>query len=197
MKLVVISVSIIFIFGGCGVDTSSSAEDSKSSVKIIDDGSDTNSSTNVDDNSSSTDGTDNIPDAPASSSNFNVKDATFDKQACSIENGYKVLIDSSFDPNATPDDDNGMEIESRYAYNTDVEATKVYIFYPKLTQKKKFRSVNVYSENYRFGFDEAWIANSHTIYVRLAKDGAGHYSCYRYELNSLTGSSITGTKVYR
>jgi len=197
MKLVVISVSIIFIFGGCGVDTSSSAEDSKSSVKIIDDGSDTNSSTNVDDNSSSTDGKDNIPDAPASNNNFDMKDATFDAKACSIENGYNVLSDSSFDPNATPDDNNGIEIESRYAYNTDVEATKVYIFYPNLTQEMKSRNVNVYSENYRFGFDEAWIANSNTVYVRLAKDGIGHYSCYRYELNSLTGSSITGTKVYR
>ena len=197
MKLVVISVSIIFIFGGCGVDTSSSAGDSKSSVNIIEDGADTNSSSGVDDNSSSTDGKDNIPDGPVSSSNFNIKDAIFDKQACSIGNGYQVLIDSSFDPNATPDNDNGIEIESRYAYNTDVEATKVYIFYPILTQDKVFRNVNVYSENYRFGFDKAWISNVNTIYIRLAKDGAGHYSCYRYELNSLIGTELKSTKVYR
>jgi len=198
MKLVAISLTIIFIFGGCGVETSSSVGDSETSTKIIKDGSvsDSNSSSSID-NNSSIDGKDKLLDSPVSSSNFNMKDALFDEKACSIENGYNVLSDSSFDPNATPDDDNGIEIESRYAYNTDVEATKVYIFYPKLTQEMKSRNVNVYSENYRFGFDEAWIANSHTVYVRLAKDGIGHYSCYRYELNSLTGSAITGTKVYR
>jgi len=202
MEKIAISLSIVLIFGSCGVETNSSTKKSESS--IVDDGStvisgntDTNSSDVFDKNDTRDDG-DNTPiDTPSSSSNFNMKDATFDKQACSIENGYNVLSDSSFDPNATPDDDNGIEIESRYAYNTDVEATKIYIFYPKLTQEIKSRNVNVYSENYRFGFDEAWIANSHTVYVRLAKDGIGHYSCYRYELSSLTGSAIMGTKVYR
>ena len=194
MKLVVISLSIIFVFGGCGVETSSSAEKS-SSTDIQGDITDSNSSSDITDTNSSSDV--NSTESPVSNSNFDMKDATFDAQSCSIENGYNVLSDSSFDPNATPDDNNGIEIESRYAYNTDVEATKVYIFYPNLTQEMKSRNVNVYSENYRFGFDEAWIANSNTVYVRLAKDGIGHYSCYRYELNSLTGSSITGTKVYR
>lgn len=196
MKLVALSLSIIFIFGGCGVETSSSASASQSSIDDIDGTSDDNNSS--DDDNASSDDIDDSTDYQGSSSNFDMKDATFDEKACSIENGYNVTQDSSFDPNATPDDDNGLEIESRYAYNTDVEATKVYIFYPDLTQEKISRNVNVYSENYRFGFDEAWIANdTNTVYIRLAKNGAGIYGCYRYELDSLNGESIQSTKVYR
>lgn len=200
MKRISLSLSIILMFGACGVETSSSSK--VVSAKTTDSVSDSNSSTVSDSNSSTVSDNNQTSsgngDSVASSSNFDMKDATFDAQACSIDNGYRVISDSSFDPNATPDDSNGIEIESRYAYNSDVEATKIYIFYPDLTQEIKSHNVNVYSENYRFGFNEAWLANSNNIvYVRLAKNGVGHYACYRYELNSLTGTSVQSTKVYR
>ncbi|MEA3227549.1 MAG: hypothetical protein U9P38_00590 [Campylobacterota bacterium] len=132
-----------------------------------------------------------------SSSNFDMKYATFDEKACSIVNGYNVISDSSYDPNATSDDDNGIEISSKYAYTSDLEATKIYIFYPTLTQELLNQTTNVFSDNYRFGFNNAWVANDNkTVYVRLAKDDAGNYGCHRYELDSLTGS-IQSTKVYR
>jgi len=198
MKLVAVCLSIVFIFSSCGVETNSSVTNSKDST-IVGELPENNTS-----DINSSDGTD-IPDSDinnpnntiGSSSNFDMKDATFDEKACSISYGYNVRFDSSFDPNSTSDDDNGIEIESRYAYNTDVEATKIHIFYPNLTQNLLENMVNVYSDNYRFGFNEAWIANDNKIiYVRLAKNGAGHYGCHRYELNSLTGS-VESTKVYR
>jgi len=198
MKLVSLSLSIILMFGACGVETSSSGGTAEGSTDTIIDNNGTNVPISDDDNISNGGDTPSSDDPISSSSNFDMKDATFDQQACSIENDYNVISDSSFDPNATPDDDNGVEIESRYAYNTDVEATKIYLFYPNLTKEMVSRNVNVYSENYRFGFNEAWIANNdNIIYIRLAKNGAGIYSCYRYELNSLTGSSIQSMKVYR
>lgn len=193
MRSIWFSLVIVF-FVGCGVLTDSSNNTYVGPGGGDGNGNDTDSNTSTDTNTSTDDG--HIGD-----SIFDTSDATYDKQACLIDSTYVVMTDSSFDPLSTNDEENGIEISSRYDYNADVEETQVSIFYPELTQNKVGQSVIVYADNvdtYRFGFDQSWVGNENkTVYVMTPKGFTRYYGCYRYELSSLNGTEITSTKVYR
>ena len=198
MKVLVLIFVTVFFFG-CGVETNSSVGNPTSTT-----GDDTGTGTDTGDSNDSniTDPTDDnggtIVIDDSSDSGFNKTDAEQDSSACIINDTYKVIDDSSFDPLANSDLANGLELASQYNFSTDLEATKVALFYPELTVTKLDKNVHLYEENYRLSFDKAWTSNSLArVYIRTPLDINGAYSCYRYDLDSLSGDSITKTKVYR
>lgn len=204
MKKIVLVFFIIISFSACGVETDSSASTKNTSGVDGSDttgGTDNNTSGDGDGTDNTGGGTKNPTDVTPTGSNsgFDTKDALFDKNACTLESGYNVISDSSFDPLSTADIDSGVEINSAYPYTADLEATKVALFYPTLTKSLIGQFVNVYAtQYYRFAFDKAWLGNSDkTIYVRPPKGNALYYGCYRFELNSLDAGTITSTKVFR
>ena len=182
---------------GCGVSTDSSTSNSTGNggtVVVVDD----DDTTNIDGDDNSTDNGDGTVDivVDTSGEGFDKVDATLDPNACKIDDTYQVIFDSSFDPLSAVDNDNGVEVASKYDYSIDLEATKVAMFYPDLNVGLMGTQANVYEELYRFGFDKSWVSNNLTsIYIRTPDLNDIGYGCYRYELTSLT--SITKTKVYR
>jgi len=197
--LVLVFVTVFFL--GCGINTNSSVGYSSSESDLgIDD--DTNTSTDTDNNTTTDDTTDGdggtvIVD-DSSDSGFSQTDAQEDPNACIINDTFKVIEDSSFDPNAVADYENGLELASQYDYSPDLEATKVALFYPDLGTLLLDQTIHVYEDYYRLSFDKAWSSsNLPRVYIRTPKDIFGAYSCYRYELDSVSDDSITKTKVYR
>lgn len=183
-----------FLLIGCGVDTSSSADN----TEIPTDSDDDNSSTDDDNNNSDDQNSSVVVDGDSSSAGFSTTDAEEDANACNLTDTYKVITDSSFDPSSAADATNGVAILSQYAYTTDVEATKVALYYPSLTATKVDTQLYVYEDNYQLNYDKAWQTNvDANVYVRTPQNEYGIYSCYRYALDSLSDGSITKTKVYR
>jgi hypothetical protein len=193
MKVLVFVIMSIFIIG-CGVNTDSSDGQLPSSST---DGNGTDSNTS--DTNGTTDGNGSTVTVDDSSdSGFSKTDAEEDSNACVINGVFQTLDDSSFDPNAAADATKGVEIASQYAYSTDLEATKVVLFYPTLSAAKLDSQYHIYEDNYRFSYNKAWSSNNVArVYIRTPKDIYGAYSCYRYELDSQSGDQITKTKVYR
>jgi hypothetical protein len=200
---------MIFLFAGCGVSTDSSPDLVSTDTTLTTDSNtsvdDLNSTTN-DENvtvgktntSSLTGGTATITVVDLSLAGFDKTGAVLDSKACTLDDTYSVIIDSSFDPNSVFDVVSGLEVSSKYDFTTDLEATNVALYYPKLTQPLLGQNVNIYEDYYRIGFDKAWYGNADgSVYVRTPKDSSNSNSCYRYALNSKDGTSITRTKVYR
>jgi hypothetical protein len=201
MKNFLLPLLLLSSFYGCGVETDSS---SNSTTYITDGELDDNSSQTQDsltDGTSSInpDGSINVDSGTISNNGFSTADALYDSSACLVNDTYLAIDDSSFDPLSNVDVENGIEINSDYPYDSDVEETKVAIYYPRLTQPLINKSINVYSDTfYRFGFDEAWVDNENqTIYIRTPRGDKNYNICYRYTLNSLVATTITPTKVYR
>lgn len=190
MKLLVL-VFITVLFLGCGVNTDSSLGGSTTSN--TDDN--TSDPINGDDDDNNSGG---VVVVDPSDSGFDKTDAEEDPNACIINDTFQAIDDSSFDPNAAADAQNGLTVTSQYLYSVDLEATKVALFYPELTNTKQDSNLHIYEDHYQFSFDKAWLTNANArVYIRTPKDIYGVYSCYRYELDSLSGDSITKTKVYR
>jgi hypothetical protein len=210
LSIVVLLLSLL----GCGVSTSSSPDIISSSSVSDDNGSDINTTiddanTTVDDNTTdgSGDGSNTISPPPINNlldnngieSDFDTTGAVEDSAACELSSDYEIAFkDSSFDPLATENISNGLELGSMLNYDAVVEQTEVAIFAPKLTQTLVGKRINVYGTGYWLGFDSAWVSNAKkTVYIRTPKDTNGYYGCYRYVLNSSDAKAITGTKVYR
>jgi len=188
---------LMFFFHACGVDSSSSS----AVISQSSDGTDS-ATTTVDVNTSDTNTTDSNTSTTtvvdSTVSGFSKTDAEEDANACLISDIYHFIEDSSFDPNAVADATNGVDITSQYAYSADLEATKVVLYYPSLSTVLLSEVIHVYEENYMFSFDKAWSANTlSNVYVRTPKDIFGAYGCYRYDLSSVSGTTIQKTKVYR
>ena len=193
---VLVFVLMTLLFVGCGVESDSS-DGTLTSSSGTGGGTDTNDTNGTDNNDTNSSGGTVVVSDP-SSSGFDKTDAEEDSNACIINAVFQTLDDSSFDPLAAADSVNGVEIASQYAYSTDLDATKVVLFYPNLSAALLDQQLHIYEDNYRFSYDKAWSSNNiATVYIRTPKDSNGAYSCYRYELDSLSGSSITKTKVYR
>jgi hypothetical protein len=201
---------LMFFFHACGVDSSSSStivpqssEGTNSATTTVDiNTSDTNTSdTNTSDTNTTTDTnstTTTIVIDDSTVSGFSKTDAEEDTNACSISGSYHFIEDSSFDPNAVADAINGVDITSQYSYSANLEATKVVLYYPSLSVTLLDEKIHVYEDNYMFSFDKAWSSNALSkVYVRTPKDIYGAYSCYRYDLSSVSGTTIQKTKVYR
>jgi hypothetical protein len=197
---------------GCGVSTSSSPDIISDSSVPDDNGSDINTTiddTNTTGDSNITDDTgdgdntipptNNLLDNNGINSDFDTTSAVLDSSACELSSDYEIAFkDSSFDPLATENISNGLELGSMLNYDAVVEQTEVAIFAPKLTKSLVGKRINIYGSGYWLGFDEAWVGNAKkTVYVRTPKDTNGYYGCYRYVLNSSDASLVTSTKVYR
>ena len=196
MKSIWILFLMIFLVG-CGVDTDSSAHSTKSS------------SSDSDSNTSDSNGTDNGSDdnddgisVDTSSNTLDKTDAEFDANACILNDTYQAISDSSFDPVAQADIENGVELSSTLPYSLDnlEDGALVVLYYPDLVKERKGQFVNVYvGDDYRFSFDNAWLLNDDkTVYVKTpAASAAGKPSCYRFELSSSDATGISSVKVYR
>ncbi len=192
--MVLVFVTVIFL--GCGVDTDSNGGYVTSNTNNTNTDTDTNTSDDSNNTTSGGGGTVIVDDS--SSSGFSKSDAELDPNACIINGIFQVIDDSSFDPNAAADYENGLEITSQYPYSSDLEATKVAIFYPNIGALLLDQTIHAYEEFYIFSFDKAWISSDlPRVYIRTPKDIYDAYSCYRYDLDSVSNDSITKTKVYR
>ncbi len=190
MKLVLLIFITVF-FLGCGVETDSSLGNSTNTSNTDDNTTDSTDGNNNDNNNS-------VVVVDPSSSGFDKTDAQEDPNACTINDTFQAIDDSSFDPNAAADAPNGLTVTSQYLYSVDLEATKVALFYPDLTNTKQDSNLHIYEDHYQFSFDKAWVTNANArVYIRTPKDIYGVYSCYRYELDSVSDGSVTKTKVYR
>ena len=200
MKVFVLFLLSFFLLA-CGVETNSSSLHNSETG-------DTNSSTDTGDNDENGGDNDNNDGSTGSggttvvvdgsSNGFDKVDAINDANACIINGTFQVINDSSYDPNAVADSLNGLELASQYPFSSDLEATKVALFYPSLSLPLLNEVVHVYEDNYRLSFDKAWSsATLPSVYIRTPKSSTGFYSCYRYDLDSLSGSTIVKTKVYR
>lgn len=186
---------LFFSLTACGVDTSSSKSTSSSTGTTTTTGAGTDAGTGTTTNVSG--GTVTVVDK-STGSGFSKKDAKFDANACILNTTFKVIEDSSLGANATADAKNGLTILSQYPFSSDIPSTQVALFYPPLKVGLLNKKVYIYEDNYRLGFDKAWYSNTlGNVYIRTPKDTNGAYSCYRYELNSVSGNAITKTKVYR
>ncbi len=195
MRYLLVVLSFVLVISGCGVATSSSvSSETSSDVNLtIDENLTVEDNATIEDNVTVT-----PPNEDQVNSVFDTSGAEQDQNACIVDSVFNFLKDTSFDPLSSADLVNAIEISSKYDYNSDVELTEAVIFYPNLTQSVLSRSVTVYADGYRFGFDESWVANGQrTIYVRTPKIGSLYYGCYRYLLNSIDATLITPTKVYR
>jgi hypothetical protein len=203
MKFSVLSV-LAYLLLGCGIDTSSSSEVVVQNSTIIDTTVDTNNS--IDTNSTDTNSTDTNTSSTtttvvvddSTTSGYSKTDAEEDVNACLFNDTFQILSDSSFDPNAVADTTNGVDITSQYPYSSDLTATTVVLYYPSLSVGLQNETIHIYEDNYVFSFDKAWSSNElSSVYIRTPKDIYGAYSCYRYDLSSVSGTSISKTKVYR
>ena len=190
---------LVFFLHACGVDSSSSSAvipQSSSDINASDiNVTDANAS---DANTSDTNTSTTVVVDDSTVSGFSKTDAQEDTSACLLSDTYNFIEDSSFDPNAVADATNGVDITSQYAYSADLEATKVVLFYPSLSTTLLGESIHIYEESYMFSFDKAWSSNTlSSVYVRTPQDIFGAYSCYRYDLSSVSGTTIQKTKVYR
>lgn len=129
---------------------------------------------------------------------FDTTDALLDEQACSEINDYNMLSHSALQVEKSEDTTNGIAIASEYPKGESLDDSQVQIFYPMLESTLDSESVIVFQDNYYFVFDKSWTKNSKkTIYVRTPKNEKDLYSCYRFELNFSTSTSVNGTKVFR
>jgi len=200
MKVFVLFLSAYLLLG-CGVDTSSSSsslQQSDGSTNTDGTTTDTGTTTDENDTTGTNDGGTTVIVDESTSAGFSQADAELDVNACIINGTFQAISDSSFDPNSIADSANGLEIASQYPYSTDLEATKVALFYPTLKSLPLDQVIHIYEDNYRLSFDKAWSSNDiPKVYIRTPKDSNGAYSCYRYDLDSINGDTITKTKVYR
>lgn len=220
------SLLLILVLAGCGVETDSNAIPLVNSGSLISGEVNTSASSSVDTNQSAgvdtnvtnneingtindsnetVDGnvssvvSDDKPDnVIGSDAGFEMNDAELDENACIINSAYSAISDTSLDPISTTDSKNSLEISSKYPYNTDVDLTKVALFFPELTVPVSATSVIVYEDKFRFGFDRAWVDNvNKNIYIRTPKVNGRFFKCYRYSLDSILSENIKAVKVYR
>jgi len=189
--LIVVLITVLFL--GCEVNTDSSASSAPGANPGDGPGDEPGTGPGDDPDDNST-----VPILDPSGSRFDKRDAIYDDNACIINELYQAISDSSFDPNAAGDSIHGVTLLSQYPYDVDLEATKVTLFYPDLTGTKRDSSLYIYETDYQVGYDKAWETNANAwVYVRTPPSAYGLFSCYRYELDTLSGGSITKTKVYR
>ncbi len=126
-------------------------------------------------------------------------DAIKDQNACIINSTYEnIMLDSSFDPEETLDDENGIAISSFLAYDPNSAKTEVAVYYPDLESTPSGNQIVITESMYRVGYDTKWASNTEkTIYVRTPRYlESNYYGCYRYTL-SLDKASVVAQKVYR
>lgn len=203
LKVIFSLLFVGFMFVGC-VDTDSSSRtstvDTDNNTSV---GDDTNTTTGDDNNTS--DGDDNYddiePNADQENSDYDTRGAILDPNACRITDIYsETLLHSSFAPGRESDVENGIEIGSRYPHSTNIELTRVALFYPRLIQSPIERSVSISKPTYVLSFDQSWVGNAEKrVYVRTPKvaENNGYFGCFRYDLNSVTAAEIEAVKVYR
>lgn len=195
---VLLSIFLILV-SGCGVETDSS----KSVITDSTVGTDTNATdaNTTDANATDTNstGSGGVIVIDSSTEGFDKSDAGFDSLACTVDDVYSAISDTSLDPLSSIDPVNGIEINSDLRFTSDAAGTTIAIFYPDLTQSLTGQFVNVFTDqDYRFAFDKAWLSNTNkTVYIRTPGVDGGVFSCYRFVLTSLDAGAITSTKVYR
>ena len=108
------------------------------------------------------------------------------------------MDDSSFDPEESLDENNGISISSFLPYSSDGQQTIVTVYYPGISSVPSGNFISVSESRYRIGFDQSWPSSENkVIYVQTPKGiDSNYYGCTRYTL-SLDKSSIVAQRVYR
>ena len=211
---------MIILFNACGVDTASSQtvipveepvieepviDKTPSDFALIDLNPVDDNGTDIPDNNGTDIPDNNGTDIPSGvDSDFDTAGAIEDKYACIIgdtNNGYtnNTLIDDSNDYIGASDEEDGLGITSRYAYNDDVKKIEVILYYYDLKPTRSMDVKAIFEDNYILSVDTGWAYNEETIlYVRTPKDDNDLYGCYRYDVKSIDNNGdYTVTKVYR
>ena len=123
-------------------------------------------------------------------SEFSKTDALHDKNSCFQTLKYKnILSDTNSSAAYTSDSKNGMIVHS--------SIEEITLFYENMNASFTGENTTVFQENYYFSFDQGWIPQAKTIYVRLPKGEGNKYECYRATLDASTASEIELQKVFR
>ena len=221
------SVFILLSFVSCGVDTSSSSQTAKvEDTTGTDTGTDTltppplvelnpiedaNSTVpddgTIDPDNGTTDPGDVVNPGDGgdqTSSTFDVENAIVDSFACFLgdsNQGYtnNVIKDDSNDYLGASDEEDGLGINSRYPFNSDITKTEVALFYYDLEVVRSMDVVSIVEDDYTVSIDTAWADNTNSrLYVRTPKGGNDLFGCYRYDVSSIDiDQTVTVTKVYR
>ena len=202
----------VLLLSACGVETSSSdvVETTVNGDTDSNDSSNSDGSTDANDSTGTNDSTDTNTSTGTDDENvtiksiFDIRDAVEDKFACILgdnNDGYtnNVVSDDSYDHADTWDEEDGIGVNSRFPNNTDIEDTKVAVFYNDLKPARWLSDVNIYEDDFRISVDRAWANNDETIiYARTPKDENDLFWCYRYDLDAIDiNSTVVGVKVFR
>lgn len=134
---------------------------------------------------------------------FDVTGAVEDEFACIklYEDGYtnNVISDDAVDYLGETDLEDGVGINSRYAYNFDASKTEVKLFYYDLKPSRDMFMETINLDKYNVFIDTAWAQNDETVfYVKTPIDKDGLYGCYRLDAETIdVDGEVTVTKVYR
>ncbi|MEA3227454.1 MAG: hypothetical protein U9P38_00115 [Campylobacterota bacterium] len=129
---------------------------------------------------------------------FDTNGSVFDEFACSLENGYLSLSDTSATPEAEVDGENAIGIGSSYPVYFMPEQSKVVLYYPLLDINKIGEVQSKFTTNYYISLDSSWVDtnSSKVLYVQIPTNDK-YPECYRYELNVLDINTTEAVKVYR
>ena len=214
MKGFLFVVLTLIAFVGCGVETDSSSlpTSSSDSNTTNPDSNTTNpdsNTTNPDSNTTNPDSNTTNPDSNTTDPDSNTTDpggnvdepdlpSVFDPNACGAT-GYTSMSDNSFNVSSSEDVVYGFKLTSYYPKSFDLGASEVTLYHPVNLESSLLDTiVFIYTSNYSFSFDQAWIENSNNnIYIQSPPDTDGSFKCYRYELNSDTVSDIKMVLVHK
>ena len=217
------SIFIFLVFVSCGVDTSSSSQTANVEESTETDDLtlpplvelnpivDVNSTVPDDGTTDPGDGTTDPGDVvnpgdggSQADSIFSVENAVYDKFACflgNVNDGYtnNIIKDDSYDYLGEIDEEDGLGITSRYAFNSDVSKTEVVLYYYDLLLPRAMNVVSISEDLYTVTIDTAWAQNAQSVvYVRTPKDKDDLFGCYRYDLQSIdVDGNAQVTKVYK
>ena len=123
-------------------------------------------------------------------SEFSSVNALYDESACVSNEIYtNSLSDSNSSIQRTEDVNNGLALQSN--------AGEMTLFYPNLKNSKVGNDVIVFEELYYFAFDEAWVGQGATVYLKTDADEEGKYGCFKARLDSTSAGAIEMIKVFR
>lgn len=218
-----VSFFILLSFVSCGVDTSSSSQTANVEESTETDDltlpplvelnpiADVNETVPDDGTIDTGDGTTDPGDVvnPGDGGNqadsvFSVENAIYDKFACflgDVNDGYtnNIIKDGSYDYLGEIDEEDGLGITSRYAFNSDESKTEVALFYYDLLVARAMNVTSISEDTYTLSVDTAWASNERKIlYVRTPVDRDGLFGCYRYDLSDIDiDKNVQAIKVYR
>jgi len=206
-----LTLFLIALISGCGVDVSSSSGSNNSQVKDSNTSVDTNVSTdnNTTDSNATVDSNE-TKDTNTTTSKLLYEasgDAQYDPNAC--YSGYATAVplqdyNSNESPRESDDNANGISLMSLYTQTLNPDDSLVIAFYKKiptgLSVGDATQRENVYGDNSQFVlmYDPLWKSlQDNVVYVQTPTLGDNLPKCYRITIEDTATNLIVPQQVYR